>query len=500
MNKQIYLLLVIFVFSNLAKAQQFALSNQHILNKMSLSPAFAGFNRNAEVFSSFRRDFVGIQGSPENANISISLPQQNLLGFGLQIDNEKIGLFRNTSAKINYAYHLEVSRYSTLSFGISAGFFNNRVDLSEITASGIGLADPYLNFSNDLHGTAFDMGLGIMYNFEGLTVGVAMPRAFAPKISYKIDSKIQYTPARHYLFHASYIMQFDREWYMEPSLVIRTAAGTPLTYEASVMFRYEKLCWVVPQFRKGAVFGVMVGGALSDKLVLNYSYNFHGTELLAISGGTHEVSLGFLIKDGKSDRQSIFERITGGESDIVQRLETLEKNKCCEDNAKRAEVLERQVKALQDQLKNCCDTALVKTLYRQIELLEIEMQEMKQDVNGQIQYEAPFILQNIYFATNSDQLQPTSFPELDKLVQRMNERPNSSILISGYTDNVGDEVYNLVLSRKRAISVKNYLISKGIESDRVRTEGYGMQNPIAPNDTETGRARNRRIEVSFTVQ
>jgi outer membrane protein OmpA-like peptidoglycan-associated protein len=72
--------------------------------------------------------------------------------------------------------------------------------------------------------------------------------------------------------------------------------------------------------------------------------------------------------------------------------------------------------------------------------------------------------------------------------------PEVSVVITGHTDNVGSQKYNQALSLKRAQSVKNWLVEKGIASKRMRTVGRGMNEPIASNDTEEGRLQNRRME------
>ena len=77
----------------------------------------------------------------------------------------------------------------------------------------------------------------------------------------------------------------------------------------------------------------------------------------------------------------------------------------------------------------------------------------------------------------------------------MNENPNMKIQISGYTDNVGTPADNLKLSNGRALSVVNYLIAKGVKKDRLSYKGFGETNPVATNDTEEGRALNRRTEL-----
>ena len=101
------------------------------------------------------------------------------------------------------------------------------------------------------------------------------------------------------------------------------------------------------------------------------------------------------------------------------------------------------------------------------------------------------------FDNNSYALLPASLPELNKLVQILEENPSMYILISGYTDNIGKDADNLILSTNRAKSIVNYVSGKGIATERLTYKGFGSDNPIATNETAAGRALNRR--TSFTI-
>ena len=106
------------------------------------------------------------------------------------------------------------------------------------------------------------------------------------------------------------------------------------------------------------------------------------------------------------------------------------------------------------------------------------------------------ILENIFYETNSYEILEYSKIELNALVTFLNENSNVNIMIGGHTDNVGTEIYNQKLSENRAESVYKYLISKGINSGRLQYKGFGMSNPIETNDTEEGKAKNRRTEIT----
>lgn len=101
---------------------------------------------------------------------------------------------------------------------------------------------------------------------------------------------------------------------------------------------------------------------------------------------------------------------------------------------------------------------------------------------------------NIQFQSNAYTLDPVSFIELDKLLQLLNDNPSVKILISGHTDNTGNAATNLKLSEQRAKAVADYLVTKGIDAKRISYKGFGSTHPVANNNTEEGKAANRRTE------
>lgn len=105
-----------------------------------------------------------------------------------------------------------------------------------------------------------------------------------------------------------------------------------------------------------------------------------------------------------------------------------------------------------------------------------------------------FRLSNLYFEQSSPVIQTKSYAQLDKLVNTMKLNPKLIIEITGHTDNVGDPRQNAYLSEQRAKVVSNYLFNKGIPNERIKYMGKGQEEPIAINDTDDNRAKNRRVE------
>jgi OOP family OmpA-OmpF porin len=106
----------------------------------------------------------------------------------------------------------------------------------------------------------------------------------------------------------------------------------------------------------------------------------------------------------------------------------------------------------------------------------------------------PIVLNNIFFAFGKDLLTTSSYAELGRVLEYLESGRIQKIEVSGHTDSVGDEDYNRLLSQKRANAVKKFFTSNGISSSRVVSRGYGESKPVETNETNEGRAKNRRVE------
>jgi OmpA-OmpF porin, OOP family len=101
----------------------------------------------------------------------------------------------------------------------------------------------------------------------------------------------------------------------------------------------------------------------------------------------------------------------------------------------------------------------------------------------------------VLFDFDKSTIKPEAAKILDRLVAFMNENKASKVALSGHTDNIGTEAYNMGLSNRRWMSVKDYVVKKGVDSTRISGQGFGESKPIADNKTAEGRAKNRRVEI-----
>jgi outer membrane protein OmpA-like peptidoglycan-associated protein/predicted negative regulator of RcsB-dependent stress response len=121
--------------------------------------------------------------------------------------------------------------------------------------------------------------------------------------------------------------------------------------------------------------------------------------------------------------------------------------------------------------------------------LDIELQKLRPG--------ATIVLNNVFFETNKWDLKPESKAELNKLADLLRANPTKKVEISGHTDNVGNDAANQTLSDNRAASVVTYLVGQGVAATQLTSKGYGETKPVASNDTEEGRAKNRRTEFKI---
>jgi outer membrane protein OmpA-like peptidoglycan-associated protein len=158
----------------------------------------------------------------------------------------------------------------------------------------------------------------------------------------------------------------------------------------------------------------------------------------------------------------------------------------------RAESAEQKTAA--DQARSESDAAHQATAISNQQIAELQLQvealQARPTDRGLV-----LTLGDALFSSGRAELQPGAGGHLQKLVVFLNRYPNRTVVVEGYTDSVGSVDYNQGLSERRAGAVKSYLIDQGISSIRLTSLGKGASNPVAGNDTASGRQQNRRVEV-----
>ena len=121
--------------------------------------------------------------------------------------------------------------------------------------------------------------------------------------------------------------------------------------------------------------------------------------------------------------------------------------------------------------------------------------QRKLSFNEEIEKNGYVNLYGLYFDFGSDNIKPESLNAIEQIVDYLKTNPTVKLQIEGHTDNIGSDNSNKILSEKRAIAVKNEIVNKGINAERLSTIGFGSKEPVSLNNTDIGRAQNRRVTI-----
>lgn len=295
-----FLVLCLTGLYGILHGQQISLNNQYLVNKYSLSPAYAGSNGNFESFVAYRKDWLSVEGAPESRGINVNGGIFNNMGVGGTIISDQIGIFRTFSTSLSYAYHLKIATVQSLSFGISAGLLENHINLSSSTVQA---ADPVILNNQNVKAMTFDATFGILYQYENLNFGIVLPRLLESKIKNENDEEL-YQIARHYRIHLSYSYNINRNFEIEPFVIFTMTGNSGPFFEIAPMVKYKQQVWLAATYRKGNSIAMSIGGVPYDNFVVNYSYEF-GQGIMSSSSGTHEISIGYLIGKDKKNQPSL---------------------------------------------------------------------------------------------------------------------------------------------------------------------------------------------------
>lgn len=289
-------------------AQQITLGSQYLINDFSLNPAYAGANDNVEAMMSYRKEWIGGSGGPESRFINVNGALPNILGFlpvvpsevgiGATVYSQEFGIFRTSGFSATFAYKFKIAAVQSVRLGLSFGLMENNINLAELGTSA--LNDPVVMSNSEMRKTVFDATFGALYHFQKLYVGVAVPRLMETKIE-NDSGNVIYSLSRHYVVHASYKIPVVPKFTVEPFVIARMTANSGMLYEVAAKTEYNKQWWLGLMYRKGGTMGLTLGGKIFNAVQMAYSYEFAGTGKLGQSNGTHEISLGFIIGESKSD-------------------------------------------------------------------------------------------------------------------------------------------------------------------------------------------------------
>lgn len=296
MNK-ISVLFLIFI-SGFAYSQQHLSDNQYLINKFSLSPAYAGTEESFESYFTYRQNWIGYKDAPKSEIISVNGPLQKS-GIGVSVVNNSAGIFRNNFLAISYAHHIKINEDQKVHLGLSLGYLYSAIDFSAVSNKDI--IDPLILDNRFAEGSTAEASFGVAYQYRDFNVGIALPRILSSKIDiqYVNGNAIHEYQSRSYRFHVSNSFHLNNEGRIEPYLILSKTSNSSIFYEVAALYKYKNRLWAGMNFKKSNSFGLFVG-LIYNRYVMNFSYEGGFSGPISQTPGTFEFTLGIII--GKSKK------------------------------------------------------------------------------------------------------------------------------------------------------------------------------------------------------
>lgn len=282
---------IMLLGSMMVVAQQDAQFTHYMFNTQYVNPAYVGSRKALSVTALHRSQWVSFPGAPQTQTITLHTPlHAEKLGIGLSAVNDKIGPVRNTSAYVDFAYRMKVSRRGRMSFGVKAGFNVLRSSLSELEL----LDEEDQEFISDLaSGMQPNFGLGVYYNDPRGYIGLSMPQLL--KNTFENDNGMTttaYQQTRHFYLIMGRVFKLNDALKLIPTAHLRNTVSVPLSAEISARALFNDKVWVGGMHRSNDGLGLMAGVYINRQLEAGYSFDWSlKNQTGRYNGGSHELVL-----------------------------------------------------------------------------------------------------------------------------------------------------------------------------------------------------------------
>ncbi|MCW3466163.1 PorP/SprF family type IX secretion system membrane protein [Chitinophaga nivalis] len=310
MNKVLSVLIFILCGVSVS-AQQDAQFSQYMFNGIYVNPAYAGYREQWNIHAFYRNQWTNYPGAPKTFSIAAEGTANNdRVGLGLQVMNDKLGASNTTSMYATYAYRIPVNEdgSSRLALGISAGFMQQRLDISLLTTSS-SISDPALT-NGENNRTLPDARFGIFYNrerfFAGISASNLLTQAFQKSSALK-----EYLPLKpHLYFTMGGLIPLSEELLLKPGLLIKEDLAGPTSVDLNAFILISQKLWLGGSYRstylhksnletdlkKPAALAFMAEIFVNEKLRLGYAYDMTLNSTVATKYPTHELSIGYFFQ------------------------------------------------------------------------------------------------------------------------------------------------------------------------------------------------------------
>jgi type IX secretion system PorP/SprF family membrane protein len=288
--KKIIKLLFFIVIPISVSGQMASFTSQYVLNPLVLNPAYAGNRGVLNVAAFYRKQWVGVKGSPETITLTVDAPfRDDKMGLGLMMVNDKIGVTKETQFKTNYSYKINMGK-GNLAFGLGAGLVVTNTAWSDLIV--VDPEDEYLLIDSK----AFivpTFSFGTYYSDQKYFAGFSIPKLIGYKFNFEKNKYVLHNDMTdyYYLFNTGYLFDLSSNLKFFPSALIVFSPGDKILYDINANFRLMDRLWLGASYRNNRSISGMFQFQLTDQIKFAYTYDFDFAKLRTFSSGSHEVML-----------------------------------------------------------------------------------------------------------------------------------------------------------------------------------------------------------------
>lgn len=278
-------------------AQNKSGDNQHLINRLTLSPAYAGAGLGYESYLSYNKRLLGVKEAPENKYLCFSAPLPKNIGAAIVVEQYSEGIYYNTELSADIAYHLQLAKDHNISFAIGTGFINDKLDFSSLSDES--RKDPLIQGESSLVTNRLKVSAGAVYSYKTMNVGITVPNVLKNEMK-NGDGSVIYTQTNVYRAFASNIFTLHSLWKLETHAIGELQSDNGFDWKAGGNIKYRSKYWLTAGARSGASFVGGLGALLHANVVMQYMYEYSNS--VVASNGAHQIVIGFLVGKSKSER------------------------------------------------------------------------------------------------------------------------------------------------------------------------------------------------------
>ncbi len=304
-NNKRHLLFIMLVMSlglcTNTQAQQEPNYTQYMYNTMALNPGYTGTAGGLQANILYRSQWVDVEGAPEIQNFGIHTPLQNEnIGLGLNVTNEKIGPSDELNINGNFSYQLKTGYYTKLALGLNAGARVLNIDWSKGRFRD--LDDPLLN-NNIRNRWMPSVGAGAYFYSEKWYLGLSVPN-FIRSDYYSDVQEAVLSDRLHYYLIGGYVFNLSSSLKFKPAFFTRMVSGAPLSVDVSANFLLDEFLSLGASYRWDDSVSFLAGFQVSENFFLGYSFDYTVSDFNKYNNGTHEIILRYELFSGNNKIKS----------------------------------------------------------------------------------------------------------------------------------------------------------------------------------------------------